>query len=212
MLYARTTAAVVALAIAAVITPQAIDAVERPNDARTGIETRTAAPIEPLESVDPIEVIAGVRIISDDADQIEMAQTALEKFERLGWPITNTEIRFEIDGCEHRGYHSFERGHHVVVMCKAWAWTMLHELGHVWSDLYLGDEARRELVERRGLEGWAGDDIAWAARGTEQVAELIAFGLQDGKHIPPHLAAHSDYRTLIEDFEWLFGVPPIHIG
>ena len=141
-----------------------------------------------------------------------MAVSALEKFERMGWPITNTEIRFEIDSCAHAGYHGFERGHHVVVLCNESGWTMLHELGHVWSDLYLGHQARNELVERRGLEGWAGADIEWADRGTEHVAELIAFGLQDGRHAPARMLAHSDYRGLVEDFEWLFGVEPLHRG
>ncbi|MGI9528420.1 MAG: hypothetical protein ACR2NG_01810, partial [Acidimicrobiia bacterium] len=85
-------------------------------------------------------------------------------------------------------------------------WTMLHELGHVWAALHLDEDGETEWVNRRGLDSW--HEGPYRERGTEQAAQVIAFGLFDSAHVPS--MSNNDYATLVEDFEWLFNTEPVH--
>jgi len=209
MTYARTIAAAATATIAIVLAPQVasgatVDVFEAPT---VEIATHTA-PVAALPEVEATDPIDGVRIVADTAARIEMATAAIEKFAAAGWSLTNTEIRWSEDACDGAvAFHAEERGHHVVVMCNDNDWTMLHELGHVWSALYLDDDAQVEWVSRRGLDSW--HDAAYDDRGTEQAAQVIAFGLFDSAHIPS--MSNNSYATLIEDFMWLFDATPLHM-
>ena len=197
MSYARTIAAAATAAFVLVLVPVAASSAPATEQA-----VAAPAPIVALPSVEAIEKIDGVRVIADTAYRIEMAGVAIEKFAAAGWEIENTEIRWSEDECDGAvGFHAEERGHHVVVMCTDAAWTLLHELGHVWSDLYLDGEGRDEWLERRGLDSW--HEGPYDERGTEQAAQVIAFGLHDTVHVPS--MSNNSYSTLVDDFEWLFG-------
>ena len=162
MSYARTIEAAAAAAFVLVLVPVAASSAPATEHA-----VAAPAPIVALPVVEAIEKIDGVRVIADTAHRIEMAGVAIEKFAAAGWEIENTEIRWSEDECDGAvGFHAEERGHHVVVMCTDAEWTLLHELGHVWSDLYLDDEARDEWLERRGLDSW--HEGPYDERGTEQ--------------------------------------------
>ena len=206
MTHVRTTAAITAaIALVAVAhISQAIAAVP----ANDPVAPVTFEPIVPLPETDDTEVIDGVRIIADTPDHTDLAISAVAKFADAGWEITNTEIRFDKDACDNTvGFHTEQHGHHVVVMCTDTPWTLLHELGHVWSDLYLDDTERSQWLTTRGLTSWS--DGPWGERGTEHAADIIAFGLNDTMHMPTGIG-DTDYQSIVDSFEWLLGIPPLH--
>ena len=213
MTHARTIAALAAAALAVTLAPQVYGVTalghyghEHHHDVvqHVGFDE-----IEPLAEVVVEDIIDGVRVVAEDEARIESVRRAVEKFDTAGWPLTNTEVRFDVDACDGpvRAFHAFEHGHHVVVMCAETELTLLHELAHVWSDLYLDEAQRAEWVELRGLESW--HEGEWRDRGTEHAAEIIAFGLYDTPHVPRAIG-NNDYRTVTEAFEWLMGMPPVH--
>lgn len=57
--------------------------------------------------------------------------------------------------------------------------ALLHELAHAWTDHHLADERRAAFLELRGAESWNDRTDDWHDRGTEQAAEIIAWGLLD---------------------------------
>ena len=207
MTYARIIPAAITVALFSFLAPPtvsgaAIDKVSTP--APPEVNVAPAAAPSPVEAT---EIIDGVRILAPTEALHDSVSSALATFADAGWPIHNTEIRWSDDECNGAvAFHAEERGHHVIVMCTDAEWTLLHELGHVWSDLYLDDEAKTEWVHRRGLDSW--HEGAYDDRGTEQAAQAIAFGLYSEARVPSRGGA--DYHTMVEDFMWLFGMDPIH--
>ena len=210
MTYARTIAAAITATIAVALAPQIASSATVETAAVPAVHDHGHIHHEPvvaLPEVEAADIIDGVRIIADTAARTEMASEAIEKFAAAGWSLTNTEIRWSDDACDGAvGFHAEERGHHVIVMCADSEWTMLHELGHVWAALHLDEVGEAEWVDRRGLNSW--HEGPYHERGTEQAAQVIAFGLFDSQHIPT--MSNNDYFTLVEDFEWLFNTEPVH--
>ena len=173
--------------------------------------TAGTAPIMQLPEPFDTDIIEGVRVVTQHTQDSDDIDAAVQTFEDAGWPLTNLEVRIGAeDGCgSHAGVHSFEKGHHVVELCTDEPFVLLHELGHVWSDLYLDDERRAEWLELRSLDSWSGAEHH--ERGTEQAAHIIAFGLLDTWHTPMSIAP-NDPESLIESFTWLFGMEPLHMG
>ncbi|MEN8041038.1 MAG: M23 family metallopeptidase [Actinomycetota bacterium] len=169
------------------------------------------APIEPLPELPDAEIIEGVRVIADTAQATDSINAAIRTFEDAGWPLTNLEVRVDgEDGCGgHAGVRKTENGHDVVEICTDAEFVLLHELGHVWSGLYLDEDRRNEWLELRGLDSWHEGDHS--DRGTEHAADVIAFGLLDTWHTPTSITP-NDRSSLIEHFEWLFGIEPLHMN
>ena len=62
--------------------------------------------------------------------------------------------------------------------------TMLHELAHAWANIHLTDDDRHQFVASRKLASWNDQDDEWSLRGTEHVAETIAWALgAEPKHV-----------------------------
>ncbi len=213
MTYARTTAAAIATTIAFTALPQTSAPAATAAPQTSTIAVTAVAPMQTLPEVpEPaLETIDGVRILSDSADEIAAIESALDKFEVAGWPLGNLEIRTgDEDGCGgNAGVRYLEEGYDVVEICTQAEWTLLHELGHVWAATYLADDQRSEWVAMRGLEVWSGGE-KWEERGTEQLADIVAFGLYDEWHTPTSIAP-NDRKSLITGFEWLFGMEPLNM-
>jgi len=211
MTYVRFIAATITATIAMTAIPQT------PAPAVPSLEpVVAAAPVvlapvaSPTETSDPEQAtIEGVRIVSSDDAQFEFIASALDKFENAGWPLENLEIcTGDEDGCGgNAGVHYTEEGYDVVEICTDTEWTFIHELGHVWSVLYLDATQRDEWVEVRGLESWS-EGVKWGERGSEHVADIIAFGLRDTWYTPTSITS-NDRDSLIEGFTWPFGIAPL---
>jgi len=172
------------------------------------VVTAEIVPMQLLPELPDTDIIDGVRVVAADTAPID---AAVQAFEDAGWPLTNLEVRVGgEDGCGgHAGVHSVSKGHDVVEICTDAPFVLLHELGHVWSALYMDDERRQEWLQLRGLDSWS--DADYYERGTEQAADIIAFGLLDTWHTPTSIAP-NDRKSLIESFTWLFGMEPAHMG
>jgi len=208
MTYLRTLAAIT-LATISFATAPITEAPQGAASKRTDVVvTAEIAPIQPLPELPDTDIIEGVRVVAEDTAPID---TAVQAFEDAGWPLTNLEIRVGgEDGCGgHAGVHSVSKGHEVVEICTNAPFVLLHELGHVWSALYMDDERRQEWLQLRGLSSWS--DADYYERGTEQAADIIAFGLLDTWHTPTSIAP-NDRKSLIESFTWLFNMEPVHMG
>jgi hypothetical protein len=58
--------------------------------------------------------------------------------------------------------------------------TVLHELAHAWATRGLSSDRRAEFQDLRGFVYWRNyDEAAWEDNGTEQAAEIIAWGVND---------------------------------
>ena len=55
--------------------------------------------------------------------------------------------------------------------------TALHELAHVWNHDRLDEAATARFLALRGLTDWHGS--SWEESGTEQAAEILAWGLAE---------------------------------
>jgi hypothetical protein len=210
MTFTHTIAATIVLAITMGAVPQASATLELPERPTGIVRTKEFTPIERLPEIPAPTTISGVRVVADTIENAERVETALDRFEAAGWPLDNLEIRTDAQGgCSgHAGVHFMEDDHHVVEVCADTDWVIYHELGHVWSALYLDDADRRAWVELRGLDAWS--DAPYDERGTEHAANIIAFGLSDVFHAPGSNLP-NDKESLVEAFTWLFGVIPVHM-
>jgi len=213
MTYARTTAAAIATTIAFTALSQTPAPAATAPQPSVSIAVTAVAPMQALpELPEPTpETIDGVWIASEYPDEITAIESALDKFDAAGWPLDNLEIRTGgEDGCGgNAGVRYLEEGYDVVEICTQAEWTLLHELGHVWAAMYLDDDQRAEWVAMRGLDSWRDAD-KWEDRGTEQLADIVAFGLFDEWHTPTSIVP-NDRKSLITGFEWLFGMEPLNM-
>lgn len=210
MTYARTIATTVTMAIAFATLPQTPAPAAVQDAPVIEVSVSPIESLEPLAEITPTNAITDVRIVADDERAVDI-RTALDKFENAGWPLSNLEIRAEgEDGCGgNAGVRLMEQDLNVVEICTEAEWALLHELGHVWAALYLDENERQEWVELRGLDSWSDAD-KWEDRGTEQLADIVAFGLFDEWHTPTSIAS-NDRKSLIDGFEWLFGMEPLNM-
>jgi hypothetical protein len=83
----------------------------------------------------------------------------------------------------------------------------LHEMAHAWTEANVDAEVLDRFMDIRGIAAWNDRSFDWKERGTEQVAEIIAWGLGEG--IRPWLPDDADDSELADLFELLTGQPPI---
>lgn len=159
------------------------------------------------------------------AEQQALVAQAMGRFEAHGLELPEVDFIFHDDllVCDgHKGrYHSSTR---TLEMCSMDPITMLHELAHAWANESLSEAARQDFLRWRGLESWNDHDVPWDQRGTEHVAETIAWGLAvephhvkwletlpDGSHRTTHriLTLGIDVETLVKNFKALTGMDPV---
>jgi hypothetical protein len=84
----------------------------------------------------------------------------------------------------------------------------LHEIAHAWAETNLDPGVMRRFIEARGLDAWNDKRFPWKERGTEQAAEIIAWGLGDGE-IAPALGEPLESKALAGLYDLLTGRAPI---
>lgn len=188
-----------------------------------------AAPIGPvhLASESPPDLSVGFEPRSDllAPEQLALVAQAKGRFDAQGLVLPEVVFIFHDDllPCDgHKGrYHPSTR---TLEMCSMDPITMLHELAHAWANEGLSEGARHDFLRSRGLDSWNDHDVPWDERGTEHVAETIAWGLAvhphhvkwvetlpDGTRRTTHriLTLGTDVDTLLQDFEALTGMDPV---
>lgn len=84
----------------------------------------------------------------------------------------------------------------------------LHEMAHAWIESSGAAALLQRFMQRREIEVWDDRGLDWQERGSEQAAEIIAWGLGDGA-IAPWIPEPTDAPTLVRLYELLTGREPI---
>lgn len=87
---------------------------------------------------------------------------------------------------------------------------ILHELAHAWIIDHVDDEERDQLLTDVGLELWDDQSVPWNRRGVEYAAEVISWGLLEGR-IPMVRIGSPPCAELAESFSTLTGVEPLGV-
>ena len=121
-----------------------------------------------------------------DAD---LTSWALRQFERAGLVLPPLVLRFHDERQDCGGnFGLYRAGVPAQVEICGFNWdrfvvtakkTLLHELGHAWSQYNLTDDAREQFLVLRDLDTWGDDEFPWNEQGSEQFAEIIAWALID---------------------------------
>jgi hypothetical protein len=84
----------------------------------------------------------------------------------------------------------------------------LHEMAHAWTEANIDTAILERFMNIRGIAAWNDRSFDWKERGTEQSAEIIAWGLGEG--VSPWLPDQAEDRELADLFELLTGRQPIN--
>jgi hypothetical protein len=173
-----------------------------PSSIQPASETLTAVPDSTIDGTTP--------------DEVAFAYWALGRFARAGLDLPPIDIYFHAGSKACRGYqglHSTDGTVHRIDVCSSGRTpvaehAILHELGHAWASHNLTDSRRHDFVEFQGATAWTGASIHWEDRGSEQAAEILAWGLQETSR-PPRCLPHNDIESLAAAFRQLTGTEPI---
>jgi hypothetical protein len=84
-------------------------------------------------------------------------------------------------------------------------------MAHAWVEVHVDEELRHRFLQLRGLTGWNDRADAWKERGTEQAAEIIAWGLGEGE-VSPLLPEQPSTADMIAAYVLLTGSQPITVA
>ena len=84
----------------------------------------------------------------------------------------------------------------------------LHEMAHAWTEANVDGEVLDRFMDVRGIASWNDHSFDWKERGTEQVAEIISWGLGEGE-IAPLLPEITGPETLARLYRLLTARDPI---
>lgn len=160
-----------------------------------------------------------------NAEQKKLVNLAMGRFEAQGLELPEIDFVFHDDLWPCHGHKGlFYRSTRTLKMCSMDPHTMLHELAHAWANENLPERAREDFVLSRELDSWNDHDDAWDRRGTEHVAETIAWALaEEPRHLKwvetlPDGSKQTTYRilsigvdvdTLLVNFQEITGMDPV---
>jgi hypothetical protein len=131
----------------------------------------------------------GIMVQDATADELNLARWAVGRYDRAGLVLPPLQIYFHDDasGCQcHTGLYSTGRvdlcpGVYLNAMTRK---TILHEMGHGWSEARLTDDERTRFMTFRGLDNWEDYAEPWGQRGWEQAADIVAWGVGERIFMP----------------------------
>jgi hypothetical protein len=142
-----------------------------------------------------VRVRPGIEVRGGSPDQIAMVRWAVGRYERAGLRLPALKVTFHDDTAPCKGLMGLYGGGRVS-MCTGPGtnaiprMTILHELGHAWSERAVAGDVRGRFLRLRHLDQWDAVDEPWADRGWEQVAEIMAWGLGD-RIVTPRIPDHD---------------------
>jgi hypothetical protein len=160
----------------------------------------------------------GIELVGLSATQREVVTHAVDLFGEAGLPLPEMVVRGTPDptACDgHDGLHQPREQWSEVFLCSSTAdeWfrrVVVHELAHAWSTIGLPVERRDAFQMLRGWEHWSNHDVAdWRDNGTEQAAEIIAWGISD-QAAPTVQIDHDSCAELRTGYVTLTGTEPLH--
>jgi hypothetical protein len=163
-------------------------------------------------AISVVTVDSNVAVHDATQDQIDLVRWAVGRYERAGLRLPAMDVYFHADRRRCAGNTGLY-GAGRVEMCIGPGWnaiprmTILHELGHAWSERAVTGSLRDRFLRLRGLQSWDSQTRPWSERGWEQVAEIMAWGLGD-RLVTPRIADH-DPADLEAAFELVTGSRPL---
>ncbi len=172
-------------------------------------EGLTPAPISRLETTRESVVPAAEQPAAESPIDPRVS-TAADRFISAGMDFPEVEVLFHdsTDGCH--GHVGLFTGDQVHVCVKEEGLyqqrTLLHELAHAWADQNLSIEKRLVFMDLRDTTSWNDPQVEWKHRGSEQLAEIVAWGLLEIPTTPFKIPNH-ECENLSEAFELAVGEP-----
>ena len=118
--------------------------------------------------------------------ELRATEESLSLFAEAGLSLPLLEIRrhHDLDSCNgSEGLHRKFGNRSVIDICTVETGdyeqrTLLHELGHAWSEHFLTSDHKRAFQDLRRWTSWLDYKRAkWEDNGAEQAAEIIAWAL-----------------------------------
>ncbi|HEY7400410.1 MAG TPA: hypothetical protein VH989_05890 [Actinomycetota bacterium] len=165
----------------------------------------------------PSDLIGGrVRVEDPTPARAELVAWAVGRYDAAGLDLPTIDLRFHENAAGCHGNVGWTDGFRVdlcirLAMDAGPQRLVLHELAHTWCNANLGEDEREAFDRLRGVTSWNGDASEWGVRGTEQAAEIIAWGLGDGTMLPL-IGGDVSPAALAAAFEQLTGRAPLHDG
>ncbi len=182
--------------------------------AQSASETATAAAQPAVATVQAPRPEKAIH--TDNADLAVFAQWALGRYAQAGLELPALNIYFHENNESCKGYSALHRRSEAgsqIDICSTirtpkLEGTILHEMAHAWAAHNLTDQQRQTFIELQGLDAWYDKDASWNERGTEQAAEIIAWGLGETSR-PPRWIPNNDPESLTTAYQQLTGTDPI---
>jgi hypothetical protein len=160
-----------------------------------------------------VRIRPGIVVRGGSPDQVAMVRWAVGRYELAGLRLPPLVIWFHADARPCGGLMGLYGGGHVE-MCTGPGvnaiprMTMLHELGHAWSERAVTGPRQARFLRLRGAATWDSPIVPWGERGWEQAAEIMAWGLGD-RLVKPRIPYH-DPEDLQAAYELVTGsrLPP----
>jgi hypothetical protein len=160
-------------------------------------------------------VVDGATVYAETADRVTRVARALGRFESLGLGLPEVEVwyfrNFSVcadpdDPARQRpGYMQHAADKYTIFVCGP-EFALLHELAHVWDHFQLTNAERARFLAERGLDDWKG--VEWSSCGGEHLADVLAWGLQDGD-VRPTRTKPNDDDSLHDAFVLATGAEPL---
>lgn len=155
-----------------------------------------------------------VRIYGADAAQERTIDWAVRRYQEgglAGLPELDIYLHTSHEGCRgnlgyyHRGRIDLCTTESSEPYARKFA---LHEMAHSWVEANMDAETRERFLGLQGLGNWNDLNEPWKERGTEQAAEVIAWGLGEGE-VSPLLPEPPSTADMIAAYVLLTGRQPI---
>jgi hypothetical protein len=143
----------------------------------------------------PVRVGPGVVVHGATQAQIDLVWWAVGRYELADLQLPPLVIWFHPDTRPCGRLLGLYVGGHVE-MCTGPGvnaiprMTILHELGHAWSERAVTGPLQVRFLSLRGAATWDSPAVPWGDRGWEQVAEIMAWGLGD-RLVKPRIPHHD---------------------
>ena len=162
----------------------------------------------------PKRAETSIVIHGGDTAQVQTVEWALRRYRAAGlqgMPALDVFLHTPHEAC-HGYLATFQDGR--IDLCtgdssEPYARKVaLHELAHAWAKANVVSGVRERFLKLRNLAAWNDFSLPWKERGTEQAAEIIAWGLGEGE-ITPLLPLPIDPEDLIGAYTLLTGRGPL---
>ena len=133
-------------------------------------------------AVDTDQPSTNTTVTGGTEQQRALVVWALEQYETAGLdlPVLQFHLALDISTCNgNSGLFSPSSTPWRITLCTDERMVFLHEIGHAWAEHKLTDSDRAVYVDQRGLKSWNDPETPWSARGSEDAANTLAWGLID---------------------------------